>query len=145
MCKDRTIWIVPCLCAVIRHQGFCKYISVSVNDISPDNSFGKQILPLVIRTVYKTSCAGNGKVNNINHKGNKQNYKEVGDPCKFFISSAFSAFASSSVSASGLLRISACFSLSFARYFFPVHFSAPFLFSVLSFLLHLLSVYKVPE
>ena len=143
MRKERTVRIISRLRTVVGHLCLCQYISVPVSDTAPHYIFGKGILSLVVRAVYKCSGSNNREIDNITHQSDKQDYKKVSDPCKFSILNALFAFCPSSVW--GLLRISARFLPSYGSFgalFFPSHLLPSFLFPV--FLPHPPEGYTVP-
>ena len=138
MRKEGAIGIISCLSSVLSYICLGENIAVTIRDTAPDYIFGKRILPLVVRTVYKRGCPHNRKINNVSHQSNKQNNKKVGNPGEFPILCALSVFGAASVSAavSGRLRILGCPSSSFGLLFFPGHFPPPFLFQALLLRLH---------
>ena len=54
MRKEGAIGIISCLSSVLSYICLGENIAVTIRDIAPDYIFGKRILPLVVRTVYRT-------------------------------------------------------------------------------------------
>ena len=139
MGEQRAVRIRSCLCSVLVHFRCCKYIAISICNISSDNALCKRILPLIIRTIDKRLGFYSCEINEVPHQCNKQDHKEICNFSEIFILCAFPFFSAASVL--GLLRISVRFLPSFGALFFPRHFFFSFLFLVFLFpvpLLHLL-------
>lgn len=92
MGEQRAVRIRSCLCSVFVHFRCCKYIAISICNISSDNALCKRILPLIIRTIDKRLGFYSCEINEVPHQCNKQDHKEICNFSEIFILCAFPFF-----------------------------------------------------